>query len=254
MDFPKLDNFKENNELVNIMDIVRAICSTALFARDKYNLRVRLPLSEIVIVGSNLEKIKDFEDIILDELNIKKLTILNDINKYAELKLQLNFAKIGQVYGSKIPELMKAIKTNNYEIKNNVLYACAIELDNTYFEQKLMPLNQDFFVVDGYNILVKIDKNITEDLEFEGIARDMVRAIQQDRKNANLNVSDTLNAIFVIDDEKTRKAIEKNIDYIKEQTLIKNVDIVEKNNKKMQFSFDEKLNDTNIKILFEVNK
>ena len=253
MDFPKLDRFEADEELVANMDIVRAICSSALFLRDKYNLRVRLPLSEIMIVGKNLEKIKDFNSIILDELNIKKMSIIDDIDRYAELKLQLNFAKIGQVYGSKIPELMKAIKTNNYEIKNGVLCACGIELTNEYFEQKLIPINPEFFVVDGYNILVKIDTNITKELQQEGVARDLVRIIQQDRKNADLNVSDMLNAIIVVNSDKTNiiEAIENNTNYIKQQTLISDLKI-NSQEEKMKFSFVEKLDDSDIKILFEV--
>ena len=251
MDFPKLDKFKANAELVANMDTVRAICSSALFLRDKYGLRVRLPLSEITVIGKNLDKIKDFENIILDELNIKKMSIIDNIDKYAELKLQLNFAKIGQVYGSKIPELMKAIKTNNYEIKNNKLYACGIELSDEYFEQKLIPINADFFVVDGYNILVKIDTNITKELEQEGIARDLIRIIQQDRKNADLNVSDTLDAIIVVNDNNAVEAIQNNLEYIKQQTLIKQLKISNKE-EKMQFSFNEKLNECEIKILFSV--
>lgn len=251
MDFPKLNEFEANAELVANMDTVRAICSSALFLRDKYGLRVRLPLSEIEIVGKGLDKIRDFESVILDELNIKKMLIIDNIDKYAELKLQLNFAKIGQIYGSKIPELMKAVKTGNYELKNNTLFICGIELTDEYFEQKLIPLSPEFFVVDGYNMLVKINTNVTKELQQEGIARDLIRIIQQDRKNADLNISDTLNAMIIVNDNNVIEAIKNNLEYVKEQTLIKQLKISEKD-EKMQFSFNEILNDCEIKIIFSV--
>ena len=108
-------------------------------------------------------------------------------------------------------------------------------------------------MVDGYNILVKIDTNITKELQQEGVARDLIRIIQQDRKNADLNVSDMLKAIIVVNSDKTNiiEAIENNANYIKQQTLISNLKISSQE-EKMKFSFVEKLDDSDIKILFEV--
>lgn len=251
MDFPKIVDFQENIELVNKMDKVRAICSSALFLRDKFNLRVRLPLNEIKIIGENLENLKEFEAVILDELNIKKLTIENNIKEKAEVKLQLNFAKIGESYGSKIPELMKAIKTNNYKIENNILYASELTLDANYFDLKLIPLHpENSAIVENYNILIELDKNITKELEYEGLARDLVRAIQQNRKDANLNISDKIDASIFVENQDLIEAIQQNLVYIQEQTLIKNLKInkdFEKNSTNI-FNFANEINGNKINI------
>lgn len=256
MDFPKIIDFQENIELINKMDKVRAICSSALFLRDKFNLRVRLPLNEIKIIGEDLENLKEFEAVILDELNIKKLTIENNIKEKAEIKLQLNFSKIGEKYGSKIPELMKAVKTNNYKIENNILYVSDLKLDTNYFDLKLIPLHpENSAIVENYNILIELDKNITKDLEYEGLARDLVRTIQQNRKDANLNISDKIYASIFVENNDLVEAIAQNISYIQEQTLIKDLKInkdFEKNSSDI-FSFDNEINGNKIKVKLTLN-
>lgn len=252
-DYPKITNFKEDKELIDSMDKVRAICSTALSIRDKHNIRVRLPLNKIIVIGENLDNIKEFKDIILDEINVKNIEFENNIKEKADFKLQLNFQKLGSFAGSKMPNILKALKNNEWSLIENKIKIADMELDKEYYSLNLVPKNQDnSAVVSGYNIVVELDMNITRDLELEGIIRDMVRAVQQSRKDANLYIADKIDLYLNTNDNEMIEAISKYSNYLKEQTLSDNLFINKNSNN--QFSFDLKINGNDLKISFNKRK
>lgn len=98
---PNLSFIKSDKKLVENMDLVRNICSTALFIRDKHKLRVRLPLSNLKIISKKSQDISDFKNIIKDEVNVKNIELNDNISELAEFKLQLNFKIIGIKFGKK---------------------------------------------------------------------------------------------------------------------------------------------------------
>lgn len=251
--YPKINGFEEDKVLVKVMDKVRAICSTALSIRDKHNLRVRLPLNKITIIGDDIENIKKFNDIILDEINVKNISFETNIKEKADFKLQLNFQKLGSHVGSKMPLILKALKNNEWKIINEKLIIADTELTNEYYSLNLVPKNmENSAVVPGYNIVVELDTSITKELKFEGLVRDIIRSIQQSRKDANLYISDKIILNLYINDNDMIEAINKHSEYIKEQTLSKELFINVENN--LKFSFDTKIGDINFKISFDVEK
>ena len=88
-DFPDVSFLNDEKELISNMDLVRNICSTALSIRDNKNLRVRLPLKSLTIIGKNSSRISPFKDIISDEVNVKEINFEEDISKFADLKMFL---------------------------------------------------------------------------------------------------------------------------------------------------------------------
>lgn len=251
-DYPKINGFKEDRNLVEVMDKVRAICSTALSIRDKHNLRVRLPLNKITIIGNDIENIKEFNDIILDEINVKNIKFETNIKEKADFKLQLNFQKLGSYVGSKMPLILKALKTNDWKIVNEKLVIADTELTNEYYSLNLVPKNvENSAIVPEYNIVVELDINITKELKLEGLVRDIIRSIQQSRKDANLYISDKIILNLSTNDNDMIEAINKHSEYIKEQTLSNELFINKENN--YQFSFDVKVGDVDLSINFNIN-
>lgn len=253
--FPDINNFNVNRQLMDTMDKIRAICSCALFIRDKNNLRVRLPLNKITIISKNTNDIKEFSNIILDEINVKNIEFVENIDDFSSNKLILDFKKIGPKIGNKMPYLIKATKNNEWAIKNNQLIICDFTLDNNEFKLVLEPKKENVFVVDNYNILIQLDLNITEELEQEGTARDLIRIIQQLRKDANLKLVDKIDLSIYTENNYLSKSIENFKGYISEQTLAKSLNIFP--NKKISSNFDgflfnEILNDNKITITFKV--
>jgi isoleucyl-tRNA synthetase len=224
-DFPDTSFLKDETQLVADMDLIRSICSTALSIRDNKNLRVRLPLKSLTLIGKNAERILPFKDIIADEVNVKSLEIKEEISDLAELKLQINFKKIGAKYGSKIKEITSASKEGNWKkISDKEIEIAGVKLVDDEFELKLAIKNSDekksaILALPSNDYLVQLDIEITKDLEDEGIARDIVRAIQQNRKDADFNISDHINLTLFSDNSRLLEVAKIFENYIKEQVL-----------------------------------
>ncbi|MES2677045.1 MAG: DUF5915 domain-containing protein [Pseudomonadota bacterium] len=219
--FPDVSFLNSEADLVADMDMVRQICSAALFIRDQKNLRVRLPLNKLNIIGKKAARMLQYKDIIADEVNVKNIEITPEIGDLAELKLQINLKKVGAKLGSKLKEINIAIKENNWKkIADNQIEIAGIILSDDEFEIKLITKNSDnTTALQSNDCLVELDINVTEELKEEGLARDIVRAIQQNRKDANLDISNHIKIAFFSSNLTFLKVIKNYEDYLKEQTL-----------------------------------
>jgi isoleucyl-tRNA synthetase len=224
-DFPNLSFLPSEIELVKNMDLVRAICSTALSIRDNKNLRVRLPLKSLVVIGKNAAQILPFIEIIADEVNVKSVQIKEEISDLAELKLQINFKKIGAKFGAKIKEITNCVKCGDWQkISEKEIAIAGVNLVDDEFEIKLAVKNSDekkfaIAALSTNDYLVQLDIEVTKDLENEGIARDIVRAIQQNRKDADLDISDHINLKIFSTNSHLLQVAKSFENYIKEQVL-----------------------------------
>jgi isoleucyl-tRNA synthetase len=264
-DYPDVKFLDDDLDLIKNMDLVRSICSTALAIRDNKNLRVRLPLQSLTVIGKSANIIKDFHEIIAEEVNVKEINFIEDIYQFADLKLQINFKKIGAKFGSKIKEITQATKENNWQkIDDKTIEIAGIKLVDDEFELKLTTKNYDEkkFVINALptnDFLVSLNIEITLELEDEGISRDIVRAVQQNRKDANLQITDHIE-LTIFSNNPRILAVAKNFsDYIKSQVLANNIIIsenninsVEKNNLSNLKIFDNQLEDGDIQIAIRV--
>lgn len=258
-DFPNVSFLSDANELVADMDLVRSIASTALSIRDNKNLRVRLPLNKLIVIGKNAARILPFKEIIAEEVNVKSIEIKEEISEFAELKLQINFKKIGAKYGAKIKEITTAGKNGDWKkISENEIEISGVKLIDDEFEIKLTTKNLDekkfaTLALPTNDYLVQLDIEVTKDLEDEGIARDIVRAVQQNRKDADLNISDQINLqIFSSNSHilNVAKLFEK---YICNQVLSNSLSCTGDANSlknSAKFSFENKLDDGDLVVGF----
>jgi len=252
--FPGLSFIPDEIDLVSDMDMVRDICSAALFIRDSQNLRVRLPLNKLTIIGHNATRMMAYKEIIADEVNVKNIDIINEIGDLAELKLQINFKKIGAKLGTKMKEVSSAARDGKWKKieeksgKNKVDIAGVI-LENDEFEIKLITKDSASTApLSSNDCLVQLDIKITRELEEEGIARDIIRAIQQNRKDANLNISDHIKIQIFSSNAEFLAITRLYENYIKEQTLTDKVEILENNQITTKHKFDNKIEEVEINI------
>ncbi|MBU6140927.1 MAG: hypothetical protein KGP29_05195 [Proteobacteria bacterium] len=252
-DFPDVSFLPDEVKLVADMDLVRAICSTALSIRDNKNLRVRLPLKSLTIIGKNSARILPFKEIIAEEINVKSLEAKEEIADLAELKLQVNFKKIGAKYGPKIKEITAATKSGEWKkISDKEIEISGVTLVDDEFEIKLTAKNHDekkfaILALPTNDYLISLDIEVTKDLEDEGIARDIVRAVQQNRKDADLNISDRIKLQLISTNPRILEVAKNFSPYICEQVLADNLECVsEKISAK--FSFENKLDDGDLTV------
>ena len=224
-DFPDVSFLSDEKELVADMDLIRSICSVALSLRDHKNLRVRLPLKSLTIIGKNSARILPFKEIIADEVNVKNVAIKEEFSDLAELKLQINFKKIGAKMGAKIKEITAASKSGEWKkISEKEIEIANVKLIDDEFEIKLTCKNHDekkfaIAALPTNDYLVSLDVEVTKELEDEGIARDIVRAIQQNRKDANLNISDHIKLQLSSTNPHICEVAKNFANYIREQVL-----------------------------------
>ncbi len=216
-----LDKLPLDIELSKKMDAVRRICNATLFLRKEAKMRVRMPLNELIIYSKNELGLSNFIDIIKSELNIKNINFSLDFAKIANEKLILDLKKCGQKFSGKVPELVKAANSGQWQKNNDLIIIADETLTNDYYQIKLeMKIPNSKVCSDG-ETAVYLDTKITPELENEGIARDIIRIIQQIRKDINLNVSDRIMLGIETENEKIVNILNNKqlCDYIAEETL-----------------------------------
>ena len=191
--FPKLNEISNEEDLVAIMDIVRDICSTGLFIRNKENIRSRQPLQKLTIVIKDYAQLQKFEHLIKDELNVKEIIYADNLSEYGTYKLSLNHSTLAKRLSNKMKDLIAAAKNNAWKIESKTLFIAGENLNLDEYSLLLEPIvkgaNKSLSNNDG---IVLLDITITRELFLEGIAKDVIRTIQQMRKEANLNIEDRI--------------------------------------------------------------
>tara|TARA_B110000503_G_scaffold142768_1_gene240836 strand:+ start:25 stop:1422 length:1398 start_codon:yes stop_codon:yes gene_type:complete len=191
-DFPTLE-VTVDTALVHVMDQVLDICSTALFIRSADNIRVRQPLASLKIITKNSESFKKFEDLIKDEINVKLITYSDDLLNYSDKKLSINFPILGKRLPTKMKDIIPLSKQGKWEHDGTKLMIAGEELLPEEYSLILEPrAARGAKSLSNNQGMISLDLEITKELEDEGIARDIIRLIQQARKEAEFNVSDRI--------------------------------------------------------------
>lgn len=265
-DFPDVSFIDDNKQLTTDMDIIRDICATILFIRDQKNLRVRLPLNKVTIYNygnsqktlQNIRSNESYQNLIKDEVNIKNIEVVEiaDQNSdIAEFKLQINFKKVGAKFGAKMKEISQGAKQGNWErISDNSIKIGDVTLEDDDFEIKLIAKDKESSATLASNdCVIKLDIEITKELEEEGIARDIIRTIQQNRKAADFDVSDHIKVIFYSKNQQLVDVIRSHGQHIKEQTLANNIEVAADENllSKYSHNFDNDIEKVNVKMALE---
>ena len=239
-EFPKINNITVSKEIVEKMDEIREICNCAASLRKEAGLRLRMPLQKITIYGkTNLDD--KYLDLIKQETNVHKIELFNDdLDKIAKKEVILNMKECGKIYGSSLKDILIAQKENKWEIVNDKLHIAGFELDSDLYNIVYRTANgAKTMKCKNFNILVMIDTEITHELMIEGLSRDVVRIIQQARKDNNLNISDNISVIMQTKDQIFDEVLSIWKDYICSQTLATEIKIKDNVNEECSFDIDE---------------
>lgn len=220
-DYPDVSAINTDARLLEKMDRVRDVCNAGLAIRSKENIRTRQPLTSIYYGGSRYIEVEAFKDIIRDELNVRELKVSEDVSSYADFTLKVNFPVVGKRLPTRVKDIIAASKVREYtkNADGTLNIAGEVLVPDVEFTLLLEPKEkkgaQSLSTQDG---IVILDLAVTPELEAEGIARDVVRLIQQARKDAGLNVSDRVVLTLQVPAD-AAPAVDSHADYIKEQTL-----------------------------------
>ncbi|WP_316353838.1 isoleucine--tRNA ligase [Candidatus Trichorickettsia mobilis] len=190
-DFPQLDQLITDENLMMQMDKVQDICSSALFIRNLENIRTRQPLKSLTIITDGAGSLTEFDELIKDEINVKTIIHRQDLDQYATKKLSINFPMLGKRLPHKMKDIIAASKSNIWVIKDKQLEVAGELLNPEEFAIILVPKAAFGAKALADNSgLVILDLEISAELQAEGTARDLIRIIQQARKEAGFEISD----------------------------------------------------------------
>lgn len=223
-DYPSLSAIKFDEKLVNEMDFLQDLCSAGKFIREEKNIRNRLPLASLTLVGAELTPA--YQEIVKDELNVKEVKFDSNLNNYASKTVYLYTPLLGKALGKDMGPVMGAYKQGKWELNaDGTLNIAGKTLTKDLFEVRLeMKDGVAGRAFADNKAVVSLDTNITEELKREGMARDFVRLVQTLRKDKDFNISDRIELCYSAADEELSKALEENKEYIAEQVLAVKVD------------------------------
>ncbi|WP_419945867.1 isoleucine--tRNA ligase [Candidatus Poriferisodalis sp.] len=193
-DWPDPELLPSDPELVERMDAIRAAASAALRMREDAGLRVRLPLRSATVAGAGAELLEPFALILADEINVREVVLRDELDNLATHVLRLDGSVLGPRLGSAAQEVFAAARKDDWHIApDGSVSVVGHQLRDDEYHLTLQPADPaTTSVLDAQQLVVVLDTTVTPELEAEGAARDLIRRIQQTRKEHGLQVSDRI--------------------------------------------------------------
>jgi len=192
-DWPDVSGWPAEEELTEAMDLVRSVCSTALGLRKAHQLRVRLPLASLTIAHPAAESLVSFTGLIAEEVNVKAVELIDDPAVLGRFELAVNPRVLGPRIGGQVQQVIRAVKAGEWARSGDDVVAVGVRLEPGEYELRLAAADPDSTsALPGQAGLIALDLRVTPELAAEGTARDVVRVVQQARRDAGLAVSDRI--------------------------------------------------------------
>ncbi len=222
------------------MATVQKAVSMGRSLRNQFNIKNRQPLASVALVTRNADEKKvlaEMEDSVREELNVKRVVFHDREEELVEYKAKANFRTLGKELGPLMKAAAQKIASLSQEEIQTVLEGSHLSLD---IEGKSVELTEEKIIVEriekaGLKVVndgtltVGLDTNVTDDLKKEGLARDLVRGIQNLRKEAGLSVTDRI-SLQVFGDEELSRAFEMFSDFIAGETIFAKIEFGDKAN------------------------
>ena len=224
-DFPTANAAARDLDLERRMADVQAAVELGRRLRADNDLKVRQPLASLKLAGGD---VKGLEELIEDELNVKKVELIADETELCEVSFKANFKTLGKKCGPKMKAVAAAIAANENnritELANNRMAACEIEGVQVAVEDVLVTRSPKagLVVANTGAVVVGLETALTPELIAEGNAREFVSTVQSMRKEAAFEVTQRITLTVETDDE-MKASLESFMDYVKNETLADSV-------------------------------
>jgi isoleucyl-tRNA synthetase len=223
--WPDVRDWPADPDLAATMDLARAVCSAALGIRKARQLRVRLPLARLVIAHPEAKSLAPYTDLIADEVNVKAVELAADPASLGTFELTVNPRLLGPRLGPRVQEVIRAVKAGEWASTGEGVTAAGVELEPGEYELRLAVADPgSTTALPDRAGLVALDTRVTADLAAEGTARDVVRIVQQARRDAGLSVSDRIRLTLGADGA-VAEAVRAHAGFLAAETLAERLDV-----------------------------
>ena len=229
-DFPVCNEALIDLKLEEKMDLVRDLISIGRNVREESKIKVRQPISEILLDKKKENVIGELTSLIKEELNVKEVIYTDDLSTYMNFMVKPNFKEVGKIFGKNIKEFSdKLLELSNEDInklENNE--SIKMSIDNTTYDITKDMVDIRISSKEGFkamvvgNNFVILNTTITKELENEGLARETISKVQQLRKTMNFDITDRIN-MYIDATSEYKENIKDYLDMIKDETLTINV-------------------------------
>ncbi len=228
--FPVCNEALIDEKVEERMDLVKTLVNLGRGVREQERLKVRQPLSEVLVDGKYEPIIKDLTDLITEELNVKKVVFENDLDKYMNFQAKPNFRTAGPVLGKNIKEFGQKVAGMDAKALVAELANGPIEMEfggetysitDEYLDVRINA-KEGFVVGMENNVFVILDTTLTPELIKQGYVREVISKIQQLRKQSGFEMMDHIKIYLDADDE-IKSAVEEAKDFIMEETLAESI-------------------------------
>ena len=247
--FPEFDTSYIDKSLERKMEAAQTISSLVLSLRAKEKIKVRQPLQKIMIpINSESQKqeILAVADLIKSEVNVKEIEVLEDASGILVKQIKPNFKVLGPRFGKDMKAVAQTVNNFSADDINNIeqngildveINGKSITLERSDVEITSQDI-EGWLVASSGALTVALDVTLTDDLRKEGIARELVNRIQNLRKDSGFELTDRIEVQFQ-KDEQIINAINKNLDYIKAETLTDELEILDSLDNGIEITFDD---------------
>jgi len=228
--FPKYDDKLIDDKLEEKMDLVRDLISLGRNVREEVKIKVRQPISEILLDNKTKDVIGDLSSLIKEELNVKEVVFLEDLSQYMNFMVKPNFKVVGKVFGKNIKEFQDKLLTLSTEEISKIENGSSITMtiDGTEYEVNKEMVDVRISSKEGFTVgmdnnrFVILNTTLTSELINEGLARETISKVQQLRKNMNFDITDRIN-VYLDASNEYKDSVKDYMDMIMEETLTVNI-------------------------------
>ncbi|GAB3677168.1 isoleucine--tRNA ligase [Angustibacter aerolatus] len=223
-DWPDAEQLPADDDLVIAMDRAREVCSVVLGLRKAEQLRVRLPLPSVTVVASDSAALQRFADLVADEVNVGEVRLAapGDFAGGLTRRLVVNARAAGPRLGRDVQAAIQASKRGDWHESDGVVTSGGIVLqDGEYTVELVVEGDGDDGSVTGLlpgDGFVVLDTRVTPELEAVGLVRDVVRVVQQARRDAGFHVSDRIR-LTVVGEQPVWAALTEHQQLLMDETL-----------------------------------
>ena len=227
--FPLCNESLINKDIETRMDLVRNLISLGRNKREEVKIKVRQPISEVILDGKLKYTLEGLEDLIKEELNVKSIIFKDDLSDVMDFIIRPNFKVAGKVIGNKMKEYQEFLSNLSLIEKEKLLNNATIKFNDLVITNDLIEVKvqakEGFDVAMDNGLFIILNTTLTDDLLKEGIARELVSKVQNLRKEKGFDIENRI-TLYYNGDNYFEEVLKDFGAYIKKETLA--TDIIKK--------------------------